>query len=203
MQINNIGDTREQFHHSSCVLISIRLKVRPSSMEASMLGTSGRLLGAFSRWEAFCLHPGFVLEEISPLGEIFYLTGQTRAVEGCVNHSEHSPSEGFFSSSLKEVLTHWAGQLPSNSLWNFWQDEALSLLSSRHFHSWSLAFQHAFLSAEFGAAITFQRKHWLRTDTVPANLTGTWLHLICPSTNTAGFFLNFSHGTWTVQHYMV
>lgn len=62
----------------------------------------------------------------------------------------------YFRKSLLFVkyFTHWAGQFASNSLWNLWQASALSLLSSRHFHSKSLAPQHAFRSAEFGADMT-------------------------------------------------
>lgn len=61
-----------------------------------MFRSSGRLLGAFSRREAFRLHPGLVFQEISPLSEIFYLTEQRRCAERCFNHSDHSPSQGFF-----------------------------------------------------------------------------------------------------------
>lgn len=133
-----------------------------------MFPTSGRLLGAF-RWEAFRRHPGFVFYEISPLGEMLYLPDKMM-FKGVLTIQSQAQVKTYFSFNFK-ILTHWLGQLASNSLWNFWQDEVLSLLSSRHFQSWSLAFQHAFLSAEFGAAITCQRKRWSRTYKTHSNLT--------------------------------
>lgn len=54
---------------------------------------------------------------------------------------------------LVKYLTHCAGQLDSNSFCSFSHEEAWSWLSSRHFHSSSLAPQHARLSLEFGAVI--------------------------------------------------
>lgn len=82
----------------------------------------------------------------------------------------------------KQQFTHWAGQCASYSLWNFRQLAAFSSLSSRHFHSWSLAFQQAFLSAEFGAAIAagnrerYKKKiHWVSEIIVVVYVEVKWL----------------------------
>lgn len=47
----------------------------------------GRLLGAFSRCEAFCLHLLFVFQEASPLAEILYLQGKMGKMIKSVNCS--------------------------------------------------------------------------------------------------------------------
>ena len=67
-------------------------------------------------------------------------------------HLQNSLSTAGFT-HVFTLLTHWVGQLASNSFWNFSHEEAWSLLSSKHFHSSSLAPQHARLSLEFGAVI--------------------------------------------------
>lgn len=124
----------------------------------------GRLLGAFSRCETFCLHLLFVFQEVSPLCKILDLDGKTEAV---IKRWIPRPMEAYVFppppfvfvcitacvDCCTGLFTHWAGQFASNSLWYFWQHSALSPLSSRHFHSWSLEFQHVFLSVEFGADI--------------------------------------------------
>lgn len=93
--------------------------------------------------------------------------------------------------------THWAGQRASNRLWSCWQAAALSWFRSRHFHSSSLASQHAFLSAEFGAAIAASERFecWTRDK---VNFHGFYLFYLSYLRELSSLG-NTHHRRWTLR----